>query len=92
MATIPVLLIEEDPAVANQVGDVLRYLEFQVLTARPEDPWPEHFGKDRGPYLVLLGGCGGKTARLEIFSELKSLDPYAPLLLMDAAAVLAENL
>ena len=86
MATIPVLVIEENPAVANQVKEVLQYLEFQVLTAHPEDPWPEHFGKERGPYFVMLGSCGSHAFRLEIFSELKAVDPYAPLLLMDEAA------
>jgi len=86
VANIPVLVIENDPASARHVSEVLRYLEFQVISAAADDDWSGQFGEDKAPYLVLLGNCGNPASRRDVFGELKALDPYAPVILMDTEA------
>jgi sigma-54 specific flagellar transcriptional regulator A len=83
VANIPVLLIEDDPEVAGQVSDLLRYLEFQVIASASEGPWAYQFEGERTPYMVLLGECGGEPTRLSLLREIKSIDPYTPLLLLE---------
>ncbi|MGE3391232.1 MAG: sigma-54 dependent transcriptional regulator, partial [Gammaproteobacteria bacterium] len=82
-AQSPVLLIENDGALARQIVDILTYLDLPAAACDADGPWRAQFDAQQSPGFILLGQCGTPERRRATFEELKTLDPYAPLLLLE---------
>ena len=87
MADAPILVIENDPETARQLHQILGYLDLPHTLTSMATGWSEHFDAQHAPYFVLLGNCGSIEARREVFRQLKSVDAYTPLLLLEHGEV-----
>ena len=79
----PVLIVERDATVAGHVETILNYLEMTPVVLSPDVDLPDHFESSPSPYVILLGDCGDRKARTEVFKRIKTADPYTPVLFMD---------
>lgn len=82
MADAPILLIEQDQALARHILEILCYLELQVEQLGSDVDWETALDPQRLPYLILLGNCGSAEARRNTYRRLKAIDAYAPLVLL----------
>ncbi len=85
MADAPILLVENDPDVRRQVEEVLVYLDYPCLCTAADEGWAGRLAMEAAPYLLLLGDCGAADTRRAVYRQLKSLDAYAPLVLLARA-------
>ncbi|MBI2801297.1 MAG: sigma-54-dependent Fis family transcriptional regulator [Gammaproteobacteria bacterium] len=83
MAEVPILVIENDPETARHIADTLAYLELTSSVFGAGAAWKDAFDPLHPPYLILLGDCGGIDARRVAFRELKNVDGYTPLIVVD---------
>ncbi len=83
MADNPVLVIENDPEIARHIAEILTYLDLPSSPSRADGPWAANYDAQQAPHFILLGNCGSAEVRRSTFQELKTLDAYAPLLLLD---------
>jgi sigma-54 specific flagellar transcriptional regulator A len=79
----PVLIIEHDLEPARHLSEILTYLDFPNVVMRADGALADRFDAQTTPYFVLLGCCGSPDARRAVYQELKALDPYAPLVLVE---------
>jgi len=85
MADTPILVIENDSGLARQICDILAYLDLPSQAVDGNGDWSGLLDAQHPCYLVMLGDCGGVDTRRQVFRQVKALDPYAPLVLLDYA-------
>jgi len=83
MADTPILVIENNPESARQICEILAYLELASQAENSDGDWSGLLDAQRPAWLIMLGDCGTAEARRQVFRQVKALDPYAPLVLLD---------
>lgn len=83
MADAPILVIENTAEHARQICDVLAYLDLPSRAATVESDWAELLDSQHPAYLIMLGDCGSVEARRSTYRQIKAIDAYAPLVLLD---------
>ncbi len=83
MANTPIIVIENDPETARQLCAVLTYLELPSQAVTADADWSSVLDSQHPAHLIVLGDCGSLEARRTTFRQVKALDAYAPLVLLD---------
>jgi sigma-54 dependent transcriptional regulator, flagellar regulatory protein len=83
MADTPIIVIENDPDTARQICDVLTYLDLPSQAVTVDANWGNLLDGQHPAHLIVLGDCGSVEARRLTFRQVKALDAYAPLVLLD---------
>jgi sigma-54 dependent transcriptional regulator, flagellar regulatory protein len=91
MSRPPVIVLEDDAAIARDIETVLRFLELTPQILAVSADLAEFFSARPGPYMVLIGHCRGAQSQLEILRRIKLQDPYVPIVLMSRAEPLASG-
>ncbi len=86
MSPAPVLIIEQDAAIAHQIEIVLRYLELTPQILAADTDFSQPLAVRPAPYLVLIGDCGDARSQAEVLRRVKAADAYVPVLLLSRVA------
>ncbi len=83
MGDAPILVVENDPDVARQIIDLLSYLDFPSQLATSTANWSDVLDPERPAQLILLGDCGSVEARRSTFRQIKAIESYSPVVVLD---------
>ncbi len=83
MGDAPILVVENDPDVARQIIDLLGYLELPNQLADSAADWSALLDPEHPAPLILLGGCGSVDARRTTFRQIKAIESYSPVVVLD---------
>ncbi len=68
---------------ARHLDEVLAYLDLACAIASPDSDWTTLLDPQRPAQMILLGDCGGVEARRNTFRQIKAVEAYSPVILLD---------
>ena len=83
MGDAPILVVENDPDVARQIIDLLSYLDLPSQLATSTANWSDLLDPEHPAQLILLGDCGSVDARRSTFRQIKAIESYSPVVVLD---------
>lgn len=78
-----VVIIESDSKTRNHIKPIIEFLGYEPLIVSSAAEWKSQFEKGDNIILVLLGSCGTAKDLLNVFREIKSVDNYLPVILLN---------
>ena len=76
------LLLDDDGDRLREATVVLRFMEHQPIPCLVREDWQPRLTGERGPHLVMLGGCSGGSTLDGIFETIRRLHPHLPVILI----------
>ena len=81
--TEQVLVVEHDSKTRQQIGAILEFMNIEPVLVNDYSKWKKHFDNSSQIITIFLGNCGGSKELLSIFREIKSIDSYLPIILLN---------
>lgn len=78
-----VVIIESELKTRNHIISIFEFLGLKPLISTGPGEWKSHFEKSENIIMVLLGNCGTTKDLLNVFREIKAVDNYLPVILLN---------
>ena len=78
-----VIIIDSESKTRNHVASIMEFLGYEPLLVSETSKWKSQFEKGEKIIMVLLGTCGGAKDLLAVFRDIKSVDSYLPIILLN---------
>lgn len=77
------VIIDSSGKTRNHIAGIMEFMGYEAIQIADPSNWQSKFGKTEGIIMVVLGNCGENKEMLAIFREIKALDAYLPIVLLN---------
>jgi sigma-54 dependent transcriptional regulator, flagellar regulatory protein len=78
-----VVIIDSSGKLRNQIAATMEFMGYEAIQVSDPVNWQSRFDKTEGVIMVVLGNCGTSKDLLSIFRDIKSIDAYLPIILLN---------
>lgn len=61
----------------------MEFMGYEIVTVSEPKKWQDKFDKNEGTIMVILGDCGSSKDQLAVFREIKAVDAYISIVLVN---------
>ena len=83
MENSKVIIIDSAAKTRNHIAAIMEYMGYETISVSDPEKWQNHFDKNEGTIMVVLGDCGSTKEQLAIFRSIKAVDAYLPIVLVN---------
>ena len=77
-----VLLIEEETKLCRELRIIFNFLGYNNVVGCGSTDWQEYLEQNQPVRFFILGNCGSEQARLDVYHQIRKLDPFLPIVLL----------
>jgi sigma-54 dependent transcriptional regulator, flagellar regulatory protein len=78
-----VVIIDSSGKLRNHIAATMEFMGYEAIQVSDPVNWQTRFDKTDGVIMVLLGNCGTNKDLLSVFRDIKSIDAYLPIILLN---------
>ncbi len=78
-----VIIIDDALKTRNHVAAIMEFMGYNCLLVNEPLKWRSRFDKSEDIIMVMLGHCGSSKDLLTVFREVKGVDSYLPVILLN---------
>ncbi len=78
-----VVIIDSSSKTRDHIAAIMEFMGYDAIQVAESAKWQARFDKADGIIMVVLGDCGTNKDLLSIFRDIKAMDAYLPIILLN---------
>ena len=78
-----VIIIDSTSKTRSHIAGIMEFMGYEAIPVSDPEKWQNHYEKNEGTIMVVLGDCGSSKDQLSVFRSIKAVDAYLPIVLVN---------